>query len=57
MRVEKVSILSYHEWGKAKYEKLGRRYPFKDAQTPSDDHIQELRRIIQSAGQKVTVGN
>ena len=55
--VEKFSILPYHEWGKAKYEKLGRRYPFKNAQTPSDEHIQELQRIIENMGLKVTIGN
>jgi len=57
IRVEKVSILPYHEWGKAKYEKLGRRYPFKNTQTLSDWHIQKLQKIIENMGLKVTVGN
>ena len=57
MCVEKVSILPYHEWGKTKYEKLGRRYLLENTETPSDEHIKELQRIIENAGLKVTVGN
>jgi len=57
MGVEKVSILPHHEWGKAKYGKLGRRYLFKNTQPIDDGHIQEVQRIIENAGLEVTVGN
>ena len=57
MGAEKISILPYHEWGRAKYSKLGRRYLFKNTQPINDRHIQEIQRIIENAGLQVTVGN
>jgi len=57
LEVEKVSLLPYHEWGKAKYEKLGRRYPFKNTQPPSDERVQEVQKIMEGMGLKVTIGN
>lgn len=52
---EKVSLLPYHEWGKPKYESLGRRYPFEPTESLTDEHIQELKKSIESFGLEVGI--
>ncbi len=53
---EKVSLLPYHEWGKSKYEQLGRRYRFKPAESLSDEDVQRIQRLIEDSGLKVSIG-
>ncbi len=50
MPVEKISLLSYHEWGKPKYESLGRDYLFSDSAPPGQERLQALKDIMQSKG-------
>lgn len=52
--VEKVSLLSYHEWGKPKYGFLGREYPFQGE--PVEDQ-ERLKGIIEADGLSVTIGH
>jgi len=54
--VEKISLLSYHRWGESKYERLGRKYLFKQAESPSNEHVDEAKRILEAGGIKVTIG-
>lgn len=54
---EKISLLPYHEGGKAKSEQLGSAYAYPRGKAPSDKHIKKLERIIGKAGLTVTVGN
>lgn len=56
MPVEKFSLLGYHEWGKPKYEFLGRDYPLDSSVSPSQERLQTLSDIMQSKGLQVTVG-
>ena len=51
---EKVSLLTYHEWGKTKYEALGREYLMQGAQAPSAERMEELAVIVRAAGFEVT---
>lgn len=53
----KVSLLPYHEGGKSKCEQMGRPYSLSDTVSPSDEHIQSLKEIIQRENVIVTVGN
>ena len=53
--VEKVSLLTYHEWGKPKYEQLGRHYRFEPAKSLSDECVQRLRRLIEGFGLEVGI--
>lgn len=53
---EKISLLGYHEWGKPKYEALGRAYPLDGATPPSDERLQALAGLLAAAGLPVTVG-
>lgn len=56
MPVEKISLLGYHEWGRPKYEFLGRDYPVNGSVSPSQERLQGLSDIMQSKGLEVTVG-
>jgi len=56
MPAEKISLLAYHEWGKPKYEFLGRDYPLDGSVPPSEDRLRTLQDIMQSKGLQVTIG-
>jgi glycyl-radical enzyme activating protein len=55
--VEKISLLPYHEGGKAKCEQIGLPYRHVEGETPSEDHVQRLQEIIESAGIKASIGS
>jgi pyruvate formate lyase activating enzyme len=54
--VEKVSLLGYHEWGRNKYESLGRDYFFKELSPVKEDALHTLRDILDSYGLNVSIG-
>jgi pyruvate formate lyase activating enzyme len=54
---ERMSLLPYHEGGKAKSRQLGRVYPCPDASTPAEDHVHRLKDILEREGMKVFVGS
>jgi len=55
--VQKISFLPYHEGGKSKSEQLGWPYPVPDAKAPSEEHINNLKEIIEGEGIQVSIGN
>jgi pyruvate formate lyase activating enzyme len=54
---QKISFLPYHEGGKSKSEQLGRAYPLPDAKAPSEEHINNLKVIIEGEGLRVSIGH
>ena len=54
--VEKVSLLPYHIWGKAKYARLGKRYFMEQTSLPSDEFVEKCQKIIEDLGLKATIG-
>ena len=54
---ERMSLLPYHEGGKAKSRQLGRVYPCHDASAPAEDHVHKLKDIMEREGMKVSVGS
>jgi len=54
---EKISLLPYHEGGKSKCEQLGRSYPFTGAAAPDDEHVDSLKRIVESLDIKTSIGS
>jgi pyruvate formate lyase activating enzyme len=54
---EQISLLPYHEWGKAKYLKLGRKYRFKPIQVPANGFVDEIRKYVESFGVKAVVSH
>jgi pyruvate formate lyase activating enzyme len=54
--VEEINLLPYHNYGKDKYEGLGREYPMGDIPMPSDEHMQKLKAVAESFGLKCKIG-
>jgi pyruvate formate lyase activating enzyme len=54
--VEKVSLLPYHEGGRAKAIQLGKPLP-PPAAPPCKERIEKLKIIVENAGIKVSVGS
>lgn len=44
--VQKVEVLPYHTMGEAKYEKLGMDYRLRGVQPPTEDRVENARRIL-----------
>jgi pyruvate formate lyase activating enzyme len=57
MRAHKISLLPYHEGGRAKNEQLGRPDQLTKVKAPSDEHVRTLQGIVERAGLKVTIDN
>jgi pyruvate formate lyase activating enzyme len=55
--IEKVSLLVYHEWGKPKYEKLGRVYPFLFPGEIGDQRLENIKKIFDERGVKATLND
>jgi pyruvate formate lyase activating enzyme len=55
MPAEKVSLLGYHEWGRSKYEALGRDYPYAQAHIIPKERLEQLKAIMEAEGIKVTI--
>lgn len=54
---EKVSLLPYHEGGKSKCEQMGRPYAFESGTAPDEWHMENLRKLIERGGLRVSVGS
>jgi len=55
--IEKISILPYHEGGIPKCSQIGQDYLMPEAKSPSDDHIEALRKIISQKGVNITINS
>ncbi len=56
MKADKVSILGYHEFGRPKYQSLGKAYQLSGRKPLSSERINEIVDIFKSAGLDATVG-
>jgi pyruvate formate lyase activating enzyme len=54
LKIEKVSLLTYHEWGRTKYEALGREYTLA-VPAPSKEKMEALAEIVSSKGIEATI--
>lgn len=54
---EKISILPYHRLAEEKYKQLGKRYTLVGLEPPSQEHLQEIQKFIQSFDLPVTIGS
>ncbi len=53
--VEKVSLLGYHEWGKTKYNGLGRAYPLNGTKVCSSDSLESIKKYLEKKGVNATI--
>jgi len=54
--VDEINLLPYHNYGRDKYEGLGREYPMGDVPMPTDEHMQKLKAVAESFGLKCKIG-
>jgi len=54
--VDEINLLPYHNYGKDKYEGLGREYLMGDVPMPTDEHMQKLKAVAESFGLKCKIG-
>ncbi|WP_062352950.1 pyruvate formate-lyase-activating protein [Bacillus kwashiorkori] len=47
--VEKIEVLPYHKLGVYKWENLGLEYKLKDVEPPSNERVENAKRILNSA--------
>lgn len=55
--LEVINILPFHRLGESKYRQLGRAYSFVDQTSPSAEHMNNLKEIIESEGIICFVGH
>ena len=53
----KVSLLGYHEWGRAKYAALGRDYPQDGTGVLPEANLESMKRVLEAEGIEVTIGH
>ncbi len=46
--VKKIHLLPYHNFGRGKYEGLGRDYPMGNINTPSDESMQIFKEMVEN---------
>ena len=52
----RIELLPYHKFGTGTYEQLGRDYNLKHIEPPSEEHLNKLKKVIESCGVKVQIG-
>ena len=52
----RVELLPYHKFGTQTYARIGMEFQLEDVEPPSDDHMQRLKMIVESAGVEAQVG-
>jgi pyruvate formate lyase activating enzyme len=53
--VERVDLLTYHEYGRIKYSQLDRKYKLQ-VQSPTEEHMDEIKATFERYGLKVQIG-
>jgi pyruvate formate lyase activating enzyme len=57
MGARRVSLLGYHEWGRAKYAALGRDYPQDGTGVLPEANLESMKRVLEAEGIEVTIGH
>jgi pyruvate formate lyase activating enzyme len=55
-KLSDVHLLPYHKIGSDKYRRMEKEYSFQEVEEPTDSHMRELKKKIESCGVVVTVG-
>jgi pyruvate formate lyase activating enzyme len=45
-----MELMPYHQYGKSKYEQIGKKYQLNDACSPKKDEVHRLRKILIDSG-------
>ena len=55
-KVKQLHLLPYHRLGQDKYDNLGRKYTLKHIEPPTNEHMEELKKVAQTMGLHVQIG-
>jgi pyruvate formate lyase activating enzyme len=53
--IQRVDLMAYHEYGTVKYSQLGREYKL-NLPRPSDEHLNEIKAVMERHGLNVQLG-
>jgi pyruvate formate lyase activating enzyme len=54
--VEKISLLPYHKFAELKYAATGREYPYQGIPLPSEERMEQFKKLVESHNLRVDVG-
>lgn len=54
--VRRIDLIPYHEFGRIKYDQLGREYPMKGTVPLSDERLREIEAIFTATGIPTQIG-
>lgn len=54
--LQRIELLPYHKFGTHLYDQLDMEYNLKDVEPPSDEHMERLKKLIESCGIKAQIG-
>ena len=54
--LKRIELLPYHKFGTQTYSRLGMEFQLSDVEPPGDDHIQNLKKIVESCGVIAQIG-
>jgi pyruvate formate lyase activating enzyme len=54
--VQRIDLMAYHQFGRIKYEQLGREYALMDVEAISDERLQQIKEFFESYGLNVQLG-
>lgn len=55
-KFQRIELLPYHKFGTQTYEQLGMEYQLADTESPTDEHMQRLKSIVESCGVTAQIG-
>lgn len=55
-KLKKIHILPYHNLGLGKYDALMQHYLLNDIKPPADEHMEKIKRDLESCGFEVEIG-
>lgn len=54
--MDAIELLPYHQFGQHLYEETDREYKLPHVESPTDQHMQHLKSIVESCGVRVRIG-
>lgn len=54
--VDEINIIPFHRFGESKYEKLDREWTISDIKPPTQEYLEEIKKLLENYGLKVKIG-
>lgn len=55
-KISGIHILPYHNYGASKYDALGIPYMLSDLESPTDEHMSMIKKILEGYGLQIQIG-